>query len=181
MNCRAFSRLIGTTSAFLTAVLLATPAVAGDRNGDRPERERKLSEAKIAPLALKERETLTVALAPVEKNVVPLRVQVRFLDETGKEVAVRKGRIASKATFVAKLTHDELGRLDPALIRTDIRLLTAEPIAAGVSCGLLGSGQTSDGPILVWKLQPCLCGQTEGNNLFFSCQGIGGITTGRNE
>ncbi len=144
----------------LSALLLANPAFAEDSTKPPAERERNVSSMNTGLLSLKERETYTVTLAPVKRSRVPLAVRVRFIDESGRVVAKRKGRIASDAAFVTKLSHDELGRFDSALIRADVRVIAELPVDNDFECPLVGSGQTSDGPVLTWTAAPCQCAGT---------------------
>lgn len=98
------------SAALVTLALSALPGLAETRPQDeKPERIQTLTKTPL--LALKERQNLTVAVAPLSEKQLPMRAVVRFVDENGRLVGVSRGRVGTRTAFTATLEHDALDRL----------------------------------------------------------------------
>ena len=159
------ARSLVATAAVLVSALLLPSSVAADK----PIRGQI---TKSPLITLNERQTATLSIVPVSPSRETLNVRVAFFDDNGRRLAVQRGTVAKgQPAFVARLSHDDLGRLDPALIRAEVRLSPNAPIRQPFSCPSAISLQTSDGPVIAWRGETCDCGPGGVGGVFAQCIG----------
>ena len=172
---RAFSQ-----RALLLLMIVALPGAVVAAESDRTNDPVVGVFAKTPLLQLDRKQASTLAISQVGRKPVPLRVVVSFFDADGKRLAVQRGRLGTgKASYVARLAHDDIAALDATLVRAEVAIVPTRPRTADSNWTVAISQQSSSGGAFGLSAGPPTCGPSQGGSIFADCISISDLVAGQ--